>query len=54
MRIYIKPTTKDRPRFNTSTGKAFTTGKTRHFEEALRWDYIKCLLKKYAKLKYIQ
>ena len=41
MRIYIKPTTKERPRFNTSTGKAFTTGKTRHFEEALRWEYIK-------------
>ena len=41
MRIYIKPATKERPRFNTSTGRAFTTGKTRHFEEALRWEYVK-------------
>jgi ATP-dependent exoDNAse (exonuclease V) alpha subunit len=31
MRIYIKPTTKERPRFNTSTGRAFTTNKTRDF-----------------------
>ena len=41
MRIYIKPTTKERPRFNTSTGRAFTTNKTRHFEEALKWEYVK-------------
>ena len=41
MRIYIKPTTKERPRFNTSTGRAFTTGKTRAFEEALKWEYVK-------------
>ena len=41
MRIYIKPTTKERPRFNASTGRAFTTNKTRDFEEALKWEYIK-------------
>ena len=41
MRIYITPTTKERPRFNTSTGRAFTTNKTRDFEEALRWEYVK-------------
>ena len=41
MRIYIKPTTKERPRFNVSTGRAFTTDKTRAFEEALKWEYIK-------------
>ena len=41
MRIYIKPTTKERPRFNTSTGRAFTTNKTKGFEEALRWEYVK-------------
>ena len=41
MRIYIKPTTKERPRFNTSTGRAFTTNKTRDFEETLKWEYIK-------------
>ena len=41
MRIYIKPTTKERPRFNTSTGRAFTTNKTKDFEESLRWEYIK-------------
>ena len=37
MRIYIKPATKERPRFNASTGRAFTTNKTK----ALRWEYIK-------------
>ena len=37
MRIYITPTTKERPRFNASTGRAFTTNKTREFEEALKW-----------------
>lgn len=41
MRIHIKPTTKERPRFNTSTGRAFTTGKTRDFEEALKLEYVK-------------
>ena len=41
MRIYIKPTTKERPRFNASTGRAFTTNKTRDFEEALKWEYVK-------------
>ena len=48
MRIYIKPTTKERPRFNTSTGRAFTTGKTRHFEEALKWEYVKNSGKNYG------
>ena len=41
MRIYIKPATKERPRFNASTGRAFTTNKTRDFEEALKWEYVK-------------
>ena len=41
MRIYIKPAAKERPRFNTSTGRAFTTNKTKGFEEALRWEYVK-------------
>ena len=41
MKIYIKPTTKERPRFNASTGRAFTTNKTKGFEEALRWEYVK-------------
>ena len=45
MRIYIKPTTKERPRFNTSTGRAFTTNKTREFEETLKWEYIKIMVK---------
>jgi radical SAM protein (TIGR01212 family) len=36
MRIYIKPAAKERPRFNTQTGRAFTTGKTRDFEDALK------------------
>ena len=41
MRIYITPQTKERPRFNIKTGKAFTTNKTRDFEEALKWEYVK-------------
>ena len=53
MRIYITPTTKERPRFNTSTGRAFTTGKTRDFEEALKWEYIKQNGKNYRE-KFIE
>ena len=50
MRIYITPTTKERPRFNTSTGRAFTTNKTRDFEEALKWEYIKNNGKNYGEI----
>lgn len=32
-----KPVSKERPRFNTKTGRAYTPGKTKDAEEVVRW-----------------
>ncbi|MGL5507542.1 MAG: RusA family crossover junction endodeoxyribonuclease [Paraclostridium sp.] len=47
MRIYITPTTKERPRFSRN-GYAYTTNKTRDFEEQLKWEYVKANGKNYG------
>lgn len=39
MRIKIKPTSKGRPRFNMSTGRTYTPGTTKDFEEEFAYKY---------------
>lgn len=39
MRIEIKPTSKGRPRFNMSTGRTYTPGATKDFEQEFAYKY---------------
>lgn len=40
IKIYTKPIPKERPRFNTSTGRTYTPNKTKDFEEYIAFEYL--------------